>query len=66
VVGNRERDIRRESGDAMSVATILVIEDQASVRRLLVQVLEDAGDERAGRDHRIDSRLRRREGRSWP
>ena len=27
----------------MSVATILIIEDQASVRRLLVQVLEDAG-----------------------
>lgn len=27
----------------MSVATILIIEDQTSVRRLLVQVLEDAG-----------------------
>ena len=27
----------------MSLATILIIEDQASVRRLLVQVLEDAG-----------------------
>lgn len=43
MVGDSERGIRRESGVAMSVATILVIEDQASVRRLLVQVLEDAG-----------------------
>lgn len=32
-----------ESGEVMSLATILIIEDQASVRRLLVQVLEDAG-----------------------
>ena len=34
-----------ESGEVMSLATILIIEDQASVRRLLVQVLEDAGYE---------------------
>jgi len=32
-----------ERGEVMRLATILIIEDQASVRRLLVQVLEDAG-----------------------
>jgi two-component system response regulator (stage 0 sporulation protein F) len=42
-MGDGEWDIKKESGAVMRVATILIIEDQASVRRLLVQVLEDAG-----------------------
>lgn len=42
-MGDGEWDILKESGAGMSVATILIIEDQTSVRRLLVQVLEDAG-----------------------
>lgn len=42
-MGDRGWNMVKESGAVMRVATILIIEDQASVRRLLVQVLEDAG-----------------------
>ena len=42
-MGDRDWGIPVESGEVMSVATILIIEDQASVRKLLVQMLEDAG-----------------------
>lgn len=42
-MGDRDWGIPVESGAVMSLATILIIEDQASVRKLLVQMLEDAG-----------------------
>ena len=42
-MGDGGWDMVKERGAVMRGATVLIIEDQAAVRRLLVQVLEDAG-----------------------